>query len=1178
MKKLRKFLNISVMVMTIAVMSGFAALAPAPANASAQAGDLIKMDGLSSVYYLGSDGSRYVFPSESVYFSWYSDFSGVVTIPASELQTYPLGSNVIMRAGTNLVKITTDPSVYAVSADGTLRKIQSEADAITLYGSTWASMVVDVADAFFTNYTVGTPLPTGTYPAGTLLKNANNASVYYFDGADYRMIGTDAAFAANRFQYSNIVTTTMTLTASGTAVAGMEDFSSPSGSTGGTPPVSIGSGMTVSLSSMTPASMTIPSQATGVTVAKYNFTASNDGDIVLQSLVIKRTGVGSPSEISKVYIYDDANRLSSGRSINSSSNEATFSNLNLTISAGATKTLAVVVDVNDNTTAGNHIFGLASASSITAGGAAVSGSFPVNGNSMSFSTVDVGTVDVEFNTTSTNVKIGAIGSELGKFTVYVSSVEDAQVESITIYNEDRDIFDNLKLYRGSDLVATAVKNGSYFTFNFTTPYLIDKGGSTQFIIKGDVVDARISDDNNNMYVRYSTDVRVKGNTYDYYLAPVAATLGSSDSSVSDIDSSPLTTDIDIDAGQITFTFDGPTASNVAKDTDNVVLLDFTLTAQNAVDVENVSIALKDADASDDDDLANLEIVCDGMVMNEWADPTDTTDTDHADTSIWSLAAGETKQCQIRVDVESTKGSDDISADINVASWTFKSAANGDTISSTDIVPSSDIAGNSMSVTSASLTATLSPNPASQEWVKGGAVDVTGYNLAVGDAEDVTVTSVTLTGYIDENADTYTAGVDNGIYLKDILSSVELYSGSTKIGVTKTVNTGGVVTFDSLTWNLVKGSSNNLVVKANSSNNAPGNDDNDLVKFALTDMAVEYSTGTDLAEVITAVDDESDITTHQTITGAGTIAVTVDSATPTADIIIMGTSAVEMAKFKLTSTKEAFTVEKLQIINSNGSATTTATGLSSFGAVTLEYTDTNSNLVSTVGYFDGTGVANFSGLDINVPKNSYSSVTVKADINSDDGGATTGTAVLLGFAADYNFRAVGLSSSAVKTDAGTARDGNSMTVRKTRPTFSYLNGVVGGASADQEVLRFSVTADANEDVTLINLDFTPYGTAALATSSKMYEVGNGTAIATTAGTDYLFEDDDYVNDTGIIVAKGTTKTFYVTTITSSIATDKTFSLSLGTVAATDVTWNDGAGAVANYTGVKTLPMNGASMKY
>ena len=187
------------MVLSIIAMSG---LTVNTAKAAAQAGDLIKMDGLSSIYYLGNDGKRYVFPSESVYFSWYSDFSGVVTIPASELQSYPLGANVTMRPGTKLVKITTDPSVYAVTPNGVLRKIQSESDAITLYGTNWSKMVVDVADAFFTNYTIGTPLPSGQYPAGTLLKNANNASIYYFDGTNYRMIGSEADFTANRFNFN----------------------------------------------------------------------------------------------------------------------------------------------------------------------------------------------------------------------------------------------------------------------------------------------------------------------------------------------------------------------------------------------------------------------------------------------------------------------------------------------------------------------------------------------------------------------------------------------------------------------------------------------------------------------------------------------------------------------------------------------------------------------------------------------------------------------------------------------------------------------------------------------------------------------------------------------------------------------------------------------------------------
>ena len=110
MNKLRKFLVIGVMVMTVFATMGM--VAPS-VEAAASAGDLIKMDGLSSVYYLGADGKRYVFPNTETYMSWYSDFSGVVTIPASELQSYPLGGNVTMRPGTKLVKITTDPTVYA---------------------------------------------------------------------------------------------------------------------------------------------------------------------------------------------------------------------------------------------------------------------------------------------------------------------------------------------------------------------------------------------------------------------------------------------------------------------------------------------------------------------------------------------------------------------------------------------------------------------------------------------------------------------------------------------------------------------------------------------------------------------------------------------------------------------------------------------------------------------------------------------------------------------------------------------------------------------------------------------------------------------------------------------------------------------------------------------------------
>jgi hypothetical protein len=90
-----------------------------------------------------------------VYFSWYEDFSTVQTITDQELALITIGGNVTYKPGVKLVKITTDPKVYAVAQNGVLRWIETEDAAIALYGDNWGSLVEDVADVFFTNYAMG---------------------------------------------------------------------------------------------------------------------------------------------------------------------------------------------------------------------------------------------------------------------------------------------------------------------------------------------------------------------------------------------------------------------------------------------------------------------------------------------------------------------------------------------------------------------------------------------------------------------------------------------------------------------------------------------------------------------------------------------------------------------------------------------------------------------------------------------------------------------------------------------------------------------------------------------------------------------------------------------------------------------------------------------------------------
>jgi hypothetical protein len=122
--------------------------------ATVASGGLIK-GSLPAVYYIGADGNRYVFPNDKTYFSWYADFSGVNTVTDAQLAAYPIGGNVTYRPGTRLVKIQSDPKVYAVDDHGVLRWVKSEAAAIAIWGSNWNKQVDDISDSFFVNYTVG---------------------------------------------------------------------------------------------------------------------------------------------------------------------------------------------------------------------------------------------------------------------------------------------------------------------------------------------------------------------------------------------------------------------------------------------------------------------------------------------------------------------------------------------------------------------------------------------------------------------------------------------------------------------------------------------------------------------------------------------------------------------------------------------------------------------------------------------------------------------------------------------------------------------------------------------------------------------------------------------------------------------------------------------------------------
>ncbi len=117
-------------------------------------GDLIK-GSLDTVYYYGADGKRHIFPNPKTYFTWYDSFDRIRLVSDELLASIPVNTNITYRPGTRMIKVQSDPKVYAVDLQGALRWVASEKAAEALYGPDWADFVDDLNPAFFINYKIG---------------------------------------------------------------------------------------------------------------------------------------------------------------------------------------------------------------------------------------------------------------------------------------------------------------------------------------------------------------------------------------------------------------------------------------------------------------------------------------------------------------------------------------------------------------------------------------------------------------------------------------------------------------------------------------------------------------------------------------------------------------------------------------------------------------------------------------------------------------------------------------------------------------------------------------------------------------------------------------------------------------------------------------------------------------
>jgi len=1125
MKRLRKIFASLVMVTTVLTTVG--AFAPS-VNAAAQAGDLIKKDGLSAVYYLGEDGKRYVFPNEATYKSWYSDFSGVVTVSADELASYPLGANVVIRPGTKLVKITTDPKVYAVEPNGSLRWVQTEADAIALYGANWAQRVVDVADSFFTNYTIGQPLSSNEVPVGSLVKKSGENSIYYYDGTNYRLIEDEVAFLANRFQNANVLTLS-SFTAGGTTITGAESAivkTSQSGQSTGWKPGQ-GTGVTVALNSMTPASQSVPATVSRVPFTKVNFTASNDGATILEAITVKRSGLTENyTQFDRIWAEKDGVMVSSKRALNSNDEAILTFAPALNIPAGQTVTIDIIASLVS--ASGNGALGIASASAVTASGATVSGSFPIVGNVMSFTSYDVAQLTVASTATAGSpyeytVKVGDEDVELAKFDInFGTNPRDVIVNSIMLRNTGTEdlatVVMDLYLENNGNVVSEkGVINGRYVTFNMKNgglTMLKDDSGQV-FYVKGDV----IGKDN-------ATDPGLKlllNKKEDLYAYEKATGFGVSLGHADNL----LVSEIAIEAGAVSVSkkSTSPADTTVVKNSKSVNALVANLKADEAINADGLTVKVANASAFVSS-FENIKVYLNGILLGSFDVPTTSTNistfsiSEEVDSTL-SLKKGD-NEVKVTVDVKSAATAGDkiaVKLDGTDLLTTPEYAANQNAVDSADI--SGTASGAIITVEGGDLSVTRNDGYVDGRKAVKGTTDVSLAKFAVKALNDtVKLTSVSLAA----NSATGTKVPDSSVY------DMKLFVDGVQLGSTRDFSSGA--TFSSLSLSIAKNATKVIELKGSFDSSSTG-----AFKTVAT-FNSQDSLGKSITPAPTAASAQFEITE------GGTLIVAKGANTPYSNILVAKAGVEQaVADFRLTAVDDSANITELVIAN----ATTTADArISSYklydGATLLD------TAIPT------TGEATFyiSGNELVVPANGSKTISVKAVFNAIDVVADTNAQLTLSIKADSIIAKSSNGSELAQTSiSGEATAvANHMFVRKTKPTFSKVNGIVGGASSAQEIARFKVAADANEDLRLTAIAFTRNGTdSAVPDGYVLYEVGNSTALAISATADFSgFET---------VINKGTDKTYRVVANTSDVAGDgHTFGVSLSNVAATNkIAWGE-----------------------
>ncbi len=730
MNKFKKLSMLSLTFIMVMVMSGFNTLKPVRAENDLMQGDLFMVAGDSAVYYLGADNTKYTFTHEKAYMSWYENFDGVVEVSTEDWMSFTDGGYITYRPGSYLIKNTVDPNVYAVEPGGTIRKITSEDQAISLYGMYWADSVRDVISTSFTGlgYTVGDDVADESYPSGTLV--SLDDTTYYVDGDSVRPFADADSFEINNFNWDFVLSVdSLDAYSMGESVdaeeASLAGYEAPEGGAGtSTGDDSVDGELTVSLSAATPDSGIVVGNAARVPFTKVSFVNSGSADITVDSMMVERTGLAQDAVFSSLDVLDGGTMLPLNNSSKTLGSEhtATF-NDDFVVEGNSTMVVILAANMGTLSSYAGETPAL-SLISVTLAEGEASGSLPITGNDMTINgTLTIGSATVAAggnNPSAATKEVGTTDYVASSYRVTAGSAEKITVEQIVFTNngssdpEDVANVELLNTNSGEVLCSFETLDDDAFVCS-DLGVLIDKGDNVTFDLRMDILGG--SGSTISYDIDKQADMIVVGDTYGYNVLPTYPNSGEPY-----FDSNNVT----IGDGTLRIESMSVTPTNITEGLSDVVLGKFKFVAKGeAMNITSIGWNFALTTTTDGalwSDITNV-VVYDGD-GNSVAGPVDPVkDSTEGGTSNFTATTTDTLTIPVGEVEYTVKGKlsndfgagDTLQAGISIGAATIKGDVTGNTVTGT---PSTKVQSTSLTVRSAALALSVSSEPASQTVVAG----------------------------------------------------------------------------------------------------------------------------------------------------------------------------------------------------------------------------------------------------------------------------------------------------------------------------------------------------------------------------------------------------------------------------------------------------------------------------